>query len=93
MEEELRINPQGEEEYIEICIDPVKHPKAFKARVKDFMDSGMTEEEAKKYAYGPLCMELYVQPRQGVFMVEMEAVESTDIFSPYTQERYKSPLE
>ena len=88
-----RINPAGEEEIIQICLSPDKTPIAYTARVKDLMDSGMDEEEAKKEALEPLEMEMYFQSGQGLFLVESEAVESTDIFSPYTKERYHSPLE
>lgn len=53
----------------------------------------MTVSEAMKEAYQPITMEFYFQKGNGLFMVENEAVDSGDIFSPYTQERYHSPLE
>lgn len=92
-EDELRINPIGSEEIVHVSLDPEKTPIAFRNKVIDLMSAGYSYKEARKIARQPIEMEAYFQVGLGLFLVESEAVESTDIFSPYTAERYKSPLE
>ena len=90
---ELRINPAGEEEIINISLDKEHTPIAYQERIADLMDSGLTFDEAKKMANEPLEMEVYFQRDEGLFLVESEAVANTEIFSPYTAKRYKASLE
>ena len=90
--EDLRINPAGSEELVEISLDPINTPIAYANKVADLVNSGLDYPSAKRLAKEPMEMEVYFQKGLGLFLVETEAVESTDIFSPYTAERYKSSL-
>lgn len=83
----LKINPQGTEEVIEIYLDSVKHPVAYNAKIDELIESGMTREEAEGFiSTTPFVMELYYAPNQGLFLVESEAIESTEIYNPYCGE-------
>lgn len=79
----MKLNNSDDYESIEVFVDPVKHPIAFKNRVASLMESGMTEEEASEFARQPLEMELYYDKDAGLFLVESEAVECGTIYNPY----------
>ncbi len=88
----LKINPQGTEEVVEIRLDPVKHPVAFDAKRQELVNAGMTRDEAERFILAvPFVMEVYYAPNQGLFLVESEAIESTDIHNPYDGEVVYNP--
>lgn len=73
-------------ETVNISIDPIKHPIAYKARVDSLLLSGMSKEEAEFEALEPIEMELYFEPAYALFMVESDAVEGGTIVNPYSGE-------
>lgn len=75
-------------ESIQVKLDEFKHPIAFRNKVAELIESGMTEAEAKTFVRTtPFELELYYQKDSGLFGVEAEAVESGGpIFSPYSGE-------
>lgn len=83
------INKNKPEEYesIMVVIDPVEHPKVYKAMIESYMKSGMTKAEAVAQMFQPVELELYFDPDSGLFAVEPEAVDSTEIYNPYTKEK------
>jgi hypothetical protein len=84
MEDELKIT--GTEcETVDILLTPEKYPVAFDRKVRCIMSSGMTRTEAEEYVRTtPLCMEIHYDIGRGLFAVESEAVDNTEIFNPYT---------
>ena len=81
-------------EVIDIFIDEHKHPIAFKTKLDELVNSGLTIQQAKEYIYTtPFQMELYYQTDCGAFMVESEAIESTEIYNPYTGEQLEEYIE
>ncbi|MDR1716458.1 MAG: hypothetical protein LBS20_11505 [Prevotella sp.] len=70
----------------EIFLDPVKHPQAYSRKLHELIHlTGMTEDEAKEYiATIPIVMELAYDTDRGLFMVEAETVENSEIYNPYT---------
>lgn len=83
----LTINPTGSEETIEFFLSKEKHPIAFQNKVDELINCGLTELDAEKFIETtPFVMEVYCAPMLGVFLVESEALESTDIYNPYNGE-------
>ena len=63
------------------------YPIAYAAKLKELVDSGMPEDEAKTWLDNAAFeLELYYHPDHGMFAVESEAVESGTIYSPYSGE-------
>jgi len=88
----LQINPTGLEEVIEIFIDPVKHPIAYKNKFDELIESGMTREEAEELIRTtPFEMEFYYSKNQGLFLVESEPLEYITIYNPYDGEAIPNP--
>lgn len=72
-------------EVFDFYLDEVKHPRAFKTKVCELVNDGMNEDEARKFVREtPFIMEVCYDLNRGLFMVESEAVESTEIYNPYT---------
>lgn len=84
----LKINNSDNYEYINITIDEVKHPIAFKNRVDSLIQSGMSEADAIAEAREPIEMELYYDVDTSLIMADSGAVDSGIIFNPYTAERF-----
>lgn len=85
----LRKHNAEEVETIDIYLSETKTPIAFARKVKELLDAGnyATEEEAAKFVRNtPFEMEFYYSLDQGLFLVESEAVESTEIYNPYSGE-------
>ncbi len=84
-----------EVEVIDVFLSETQHPIAYKAKLKELIEeSGMTKEEAEHFIRTtPFQLELYYSYNQGLFGVESEAVESTDIINPYTGETLEEPDE
>ena len=72
---------------VNLKLDRLRHPIAFRRATLSLMDSGLTEKEAESIIE---CqgfeMELFYEGDNGLFAVESEAVGNTTIYSPYTQE-------
>lgn len=83
----LKVNPAGQEETFDFYLSEEKHPIAFKAKVDELINAGMSEEEAKEFINTtPFCMEVYYSTDRGLFMVESEPLDFITPFDPYTGE-------
>jgi len=89
----LKLN--GPDEYDSVTVRVIDHPIMYKTYLDDLINNhGWSEKGAKEWLKdGEVELELYYQPGAGIFAVESEAVESTDIFSPYTKEQYEDFVE
>lgn len=80
----MKKHKAGEVEIMDVFIDEHKHPQCFNAKKEELIESGMTEKEAMDFIRcTPFQMELYYYKFNGLFLVESEAVDSTQIFNPY----------
>lgn len=74
-------------ETINVKLDRLKHPIAFRRATLSLMESGLTNSEAEALIERQgFEMELFYEGDNGLFAVESEAVENTTIYSPYTNE-------
>lgn len=71
----MKKNSEKNYESIMVYLTPNKTPIAYKNRVKCLMSSGMSSEEAERFALGPIELELYYEVGSGLMAVESEAVE------------------
>lgn len=72
-------------EFIDIKLNPEKHPIAYKNKVDELIKDGMSKEEAEDYVNNTIFrLELIYEKCQGLFAVESEAIESGEIISPFT---------
>jgi hypothetical protein len=71
------------EKYAHFEINLVNFPTLFELKKAELIRHGFTEKEAIENCMTPIEMELVFAPDQGVFAVESEAMEDTDIFNPY----------
>jgi hypothetical protein len=79
----MKLNTVGNEEIITLKIDEKEHPIAYKAKLDELIECGMSEDEARKYISQGFVMEIHYAPNQGFFLVESEAIGCTTIFNPY----------
>ena len=79
----MKLNAAGKEEVIVLKIDETQHPVAYKAKLNELIEAGMTEKEARDVINDGITMEVFYSPNQGFFLVESEAIESTEIYNPY----------
>ena len=85
MSKAIKISEPGEEEVIYIKIDPFQHPKAYKAKFDEFINSGMSKKEAHEELLKPFELELINSPGLGMFLIESTAIEGGAIIvDPYT---------
>lgn len=82
----MKKNPPEKYEPISVVVTPDEHPLAYNAMIKSLMSRGMTKAEAVAYMIQPIGLELYYDENNGLFAVEPGAVESANIFNPYTGE-------
>ena len=83
----LKVNPAGQEETFDFYLDENQHPIAYKAKLDELINSGMTEEDAREFIREtPFCLEVYYSPDRGLFMVESEPLDYIPVFDPYTGE-------
>ena len=74
-------------EVIQVYLSETQHPIVFNAKVNELIENGLSAKEARNFVETtPIQMELYYSPYQGLFMVESEAVECSDIYNPYSGE-------
>lgn len=72
---------------IYFMLDKEHTPHAFKNKVDELVNCGLEREEAEKQVLDmKFELEVYYHPDNGMFCVESEAVESGNIYSPYTGE-------
>lgn len=72
-------------ESIDVWIDEHRHPIAFKNKVEELVEGGMTEQEAINFVRTtPIELEIYYKKDAGLFGVEAEAVESGTVYDPYS---------
>lgn len=89
-----RFSGDDEVETVEIYLDETKHPRAFKTKLRELIDSGMTEHDAREFIREtPFDMEVCYDFNRGLFMVECETVGSTEIYNPYTGVQCKKKFE
>ncbi len=82
MDSELRIREE-EGHVIDVFLQPNTQP--YIARIAELVNAGMSEGEAENYlSTTPIQLELFYSADQGLFGVESEAVESCDIYNPYS---------
>ena len=86
-----KLNNPDNYEPIVVQLDEQKHPIAFANSVKQLMDCGHTEEEAKEETRDlKIELELYFEVGFGLMAVQSDAVEGgANIYSPYTTEQYE----
>ena len=78
---------ESECETVDITLMPEKYPVAFERKVRCVISGGMPRQEAEEYVRTtPICLEVYYDIGRGLFAVESEAVDNTEIFNPYTGE-------
>ena len=87
MDDKLRITTD-ENDVLDIWLTIEKTPIAYNRKMKELVESsGMTKEEAEQHlAQSPIPLELLYHIGLGLFGVESEAMECSEIYSPYTGE-------
>ena len=86
----MKKNPPEKYEPISVVVTPDEHPLAYNAMIKSLMNRGMTKAEAVACMIQPMELELYYDENNGLFAVELEAVESVNMFNPYTGEELEN---
>ena len=64
-------------------IDVSLSPGVYERRVACLMQSGLSEDEARRAAATPLTLELFYGIGQGLFAVESEPLDSIRVYNPY----------
>ena len=73
-----------EAENIDIVINEKDHPNAYRAKLEELVESGLTEDEARAFiAAAPFAMEVFYEKGCGLFAVEGEAVGLDFLVTPY----------
>lgn len=87
MNKEIRISEQ-EGETIDIWLTPESMPVAYERKKWELIHkSEMTESEAEAHIVQiPIVLEVFYSIEQGLFGIESEAIESCEIYNPYTGE-------
>lgn len=76
---------EEEGDFFKITLSGKETPQAFKRRVEELMQSGLSEAEARhNVATTPVAMELFYDCGRGMFAVESEPLLHIGIFNPYT---------
>lgn len=75
----------GEVEFVTITITKSKFPIIYANKVQELVDNGISRKDAELFVEGmQIDLELYYEKDYGLFGVECEAVECSDICSPYS---------
>jgi len=86
MEKELKIKEE-EGDIIEILLTKERTPVAYERKMHELMTRcGVTRDEAEEMLLTPIPIELFYSFDQGLFGVESEAIDSCEVFNPYTGE-------
>ena len=73
-------------ESIRVYLDENRTPLAFNEKLKELMEEGAFDNENDARIYiltNPIELELYYHKGYGLFGVESDAVECSDIYEPY----------
>ena len=68
---------------IDVSLSPETTPGVYERRVACLMQSGLSEDEARRAAATPLTLELFYGIGQGLFAVEYEPLDSIRVYNPY----------
>ena len=80
----------NEPQLIAFFLDENKHPQAYQAKLKELIDSGMSEIDAVKYiTHTPIQLELIYEVNEGFFAIEPDATECEICNSPYSKKLIK----
>lgn len=85
----FKLNNSNEYEPIMVVLTKENTPKAYQAKMEEFVEQGCYSTIAEAEAEWPVVeceCEIYYEKHSGVFAVESGAVESGTIYSPYTAE-------
>ncbi len=82
---DLKITTEAGDTF-DIYLCPNRFPNAYQRKVEELMEScGLSQKEAEVEAYTqPIQLELFYAIDQGLFAVESEALDSCEIYNPYT---------
>jgi hypothetical protein len=81
----MKKNSVDNYESINVLLSKVKTPIAFKKKVDELVESGLSFKDAENFvSTTEIEMEFYYSDGLGLFMVEAEAVECCTIVDPYT---------
>ena len=72
---------------IDVTLDPNEHPVAYKRKLKELMNNGLSKQDAVNALLRPIQLELFYDIDTGLFAVEAEAVDCCDIYNPYSGEK------
>jgi len=76
--------PETHAESVDIALTEQDHPNAYRAKLEDLIESGLTEDEARAFiATTPFAMEVFYEKGCGLFAVEGEAVGLDFMVTPY----------
>ena len=82
----MKLNSYEDYEPIEVILTKEKTPIAYNNKIEELVEEGAYEtKEAAEKDYPKFVMEceVYYEKGYGVFVIESDAVETTDIYSPY----------
>ena len=82
----MKLNNSDNYESVTITLSKEKTPIAWEQRVQSLVNSGMLVGDAMLVANEPIEVEMYYNIDAGLFLVEVEAVESGTIYDPYSGE-------
>jgi hypothetical protein len=86
------ILPANKSEVVDVLLSKEKTPFVYEMKKKDFMDSGLSEQEAEKMLeITPIQLELVYSYEHGLWAIESEALESINPFCPYTGTEIENP--
>lgn len=83
----VKLNNANNYEFLcKVRLDERKYPLAYAAKLKELVDGGMSEMEAREYISDcDFCLELYYSTGAGMFAVETDAIDNgAVIYDPYT---------
>jgi hypothetical protein len=79
--------PSEYAETIDVFLSETAMPVAFDRKVRCLMNSGLSRREARQAVRAtPLTLEIFYDIDRGMFALESEAIESIDVYNPYTGE-------
>ena len=83
-EKEVFPVPETHAESVDIVLTEKDHPNAYKAKLEELVESGLTEDEARAFIVTtPFAMEVFYEKGCGLFAVEGEAVGLDFMVTPY----------
>ena len=86
------LTPSTLSEIISVKITERRFPIIYKRKKEELIRNGLSEEEAVSALENwEVDLDLFYQPDLGLFAVESDAVESTNIHSPYSGEECINP--